>query len=223
MQRKHRRLYAKPQSSTIPAEWCPDPAFISAPDNVVNSVPPDDVIISVPDDDGAATLRPFTVHSYEDPVLARMIIRRLCGTLLFATVLFIVLLVEVDHGDRDSVYNTGAAVFGFMLFTVLMLVWLGNSRLVVDPRGIHVTQHLITRSIPWDRLEDVTTDPHVDRSSELVFHTPTGKVRSIAPARLGPRYMAELATTILHYRHRIRAGTAKWEPTIGDDAGMRPS
>jgi hypothetical protein len=201
MQRRHWRLYAKPQSSTSPAEWWPDDTFISAPDDV-------------------AMLRPFTVHRYENPLVAGKILRRLCAMLLLATVVFIVLIVAAGHGNVNAGFFAGALVCGLCLLTVLMWTWWSTSRLVVDPRGVHVTQGLKTRSIPWDQLEDVTIDRDVKRESELAFHTPTGKVLSTATDRLDTpdgHLLAQLATTILYYRRRFHAGTAQWEVAVGDD------
>jgi hypothetical protein len=216
-----RRFYARRQSSSLPPDWVPND---DGPSSRGRAAAWRDgaVVVSVPDD--GAMLRPFTVNGLENTATG-MILWRLCAALLFATAVFVALLVTVGHGDLNNGYFVGALVFGLTWLTALIFICGADSQLVVDPRGVHVNQGPITRSIPWDQLEDVTTDPSrgEQRNSRLVFHTRSSRIRSDAPdawAR-GPRgelRLAQLAATIMTYRDRIRVGNAKWETTIGDDA-----
>jgi len=175
----------------------------------------------VPPPASSGPLRPFTVRQSRRT--------RLIHWLLFAVLLLggvVLLIVGVAQGIRDdNGYLVGAFFCGLLLPIAGIALYYGpRNRLVVDPTGVHLTQGRKTRSIPWDQVDDVTVEQvQSDEGKsqlfvQLVFVTPTGKVRSTVGRRGSHGRVWQLAETILYYLDRIRAGTARWEPASDDDA-----
>ena len=166
-------------------------------------------------------LPPFTVR-VSDSRVAEMILRSLCAVLLLAVVVFVVLGVVQGNGDHG--YVAGAIVCGsfLLLLGCIFYMWARN-RVELNQAGVIVTQGRKSKSILWDQLNDVTVEAaegpegKIRYLVQLVFHTPTGEVRSAAGLDTTRGRVRQLAPTIRSYRDHIRAGTAKWVSTASDD------
>jgi hypothetical protein len=167
-------------------------------------------------------LRPFTVR-VSDSRVVEMILRLLCAVLLLAVVVFVVL--GVVQGNGDNGYFAGAFGCGVSLLLLgwILYVWARN-RVEVNQWGVLITKVGKSRSVLWDQLNDVTVEVaegpegKVRYLVQLVFHTPTGEVRSAPGLDTTRCRVRQLAPTIRSYRDHIRAGTAKWVSTASDDA-----
>jgi hypothetical protein len=175
---------------------------------------------TIPTPTSSGKLRPFTVHPAHHRVVGRIGLV-LCGLLLLATVILLVL-----GAARGNDYFVGAVVCGFFL---LMLGWTINHRIAdqldVDESGVHIThgRELLgrrTQSVPWDQLQTVSAErvraeggfdiPFVRR---LVVHTPTEGIPSTYGLDTVRSRLPQIVATIRSYRDQIRAGTATWVAT----------